>query len=196
MLPSRKSWSFTILFHWDVAKSWSQRQKVGVKYSKSGDNENSAFQGKFHFQGLFKTDLHFQVLFKPVQTLQKTGEAEDGTSLVYCKASILTITPWLLLWKVVALIKAMDDPEFIDNLVNLWRDKSFTKWRLSISSDNKFWSSQTKNRPKIPPFSIESRILGGPIHAISHRILRPFHNTFYEEINVNHILLLSQASYT
>ena len=119
MLPSRKSWSFTILFHWDVAKSWSQRQKVGVKYSKFGDNENSAFQGKFHFQGLFKTDLHFQVLFKPVQTLQKTGEAEDGTSLVYCKTSILTITPWLLLWKVVALIKAMDDPEFI-NLLTIW----------------------------------------------------------------------------
>ena len=42
MLPSRKSWSFTILFYSDFAKSWSQRQKVGVKYSKFGVNENSA----------------------------------------------------------------------------------------------------------------------------------------------------------
>ena len=41
MLPSRKSWSLTILFYCDFAKSWSQRQKVGVKYSKFGVNENS-----------------------------------------------------------------------------------------------------------------------------------------------------------
>ena len=30
---------------------------------------SSTFQGKFYFQGLFKTVLHIQVLFKPVQTL-------------------------------------------------------------------------------------------------------------------------------
>ena len=41
MLSSRKSWCFTILFYWDFAKSWSQRQKVGVKYSKSGANERT-----------------------------------------------------------------------------------------------------------------------------------------------------------
>ena len=29
----------------------------------------------------------------------------------------------------------------------------------------------------------------------SHRIFRPFYNTFYEEINTNHSLCLSQASY-
>ena len=30
---------------------------------------SSIFQGKFNFQGLFKTVLYIQVLFKPVQTL-------------------------------------------------------------------------------------------------------------------------------
>ena len=30
---------------------------------------SSTFQGKFHFQGLFKTVLYIQVLFKPVPTL-------------------------------------------------------------------------------------------------------------------------------
>ena len=41
MLSSRKSWSFTILFYCDFPKSWSQKGKVGVTYSKSGVNENS-----------------------------------------------------------------------------------------------------------------------------------------------------------
>ena len=31
---------------------------------------SSTFQGKFNFQGLFKSVLYIQVLFKPVQTLQ------------------------------------------------------------------------------------------------------------------------------
>ena len=30
---------------------------------------SSTFQGKFYFQGLFKTVLYIQVLFNPVQTL-------------------------------------------------------------------------------------------------------------------------------
>ena len=30
---------------------------------------SSTFQGKFYFQGLFKTVLYIQVLYKPVQTL-------------------------------------------------------------------------------------------------------------------------------
>ena len=30
---------------------------------------SSTFQGKFNFQGLFKTVLYIQVLFKPVRTL-------------------------------------------------------------------------------------------------------------------------------
>ena len=41
MLSSRKKLSFTILFFWDFPKSWSQKWKVGVTYSKSGVNENS-----------------------------------------------------------------------------------------------------------------------------------------------------------
>ena len=32
---------------------------------------SSPFQGKFNFQGLFKTVLYIQVLFKPVRTLGK-----------------------------------------------------------------------------------------------------------------------------
>ena len=31
----------------------------------------STFQGKFNFQGLFKTVLYIQVLFKPVRTLRE-----------------------------------------------------------------------------------------------------------------------------
>ena len=31
---------------------------------------SSTFQGNFNFQGLFKTVLYIQVLFKPVRTLQ------------------------------------------------------------------------------------------------------------------------------
>ena len=31
---------------------------------------SSTFQGKFNFQGRFKTVLYIQVLFKPVQTLE------------------------------------------------------------------------------------------------------------------------------
>ena len=34
---------------------------------------SSTFQGKFYFQGLFKTVLYIQVLFKPVQTLTYKG---------------------------------------------------------------------------------------------------------------------------
>ena len=49
MLPSRKSWSFTILFYWDFAESWSQRQNVGVKCSKFGVNENSVFTSNIQF---------------------------------------------------------------------------------------------------------------------------------------------------
>ena len=32
---------FTILYYEDVSKSWSQGQKVGVKYTKFGVNQNS-----------------------------------------------------------------------------------------------------------------------------------------------------------
>ena len=32
---------------------------------------SSTFQGKFYFQGLFKTVLYIQVFFKPVRTLNK-----------------------------------------------------------------------------------------------------------------------------
>ena len=35
---------------------------------------SSTFQDKFSFQGLFKTVLYIQVLFKPVGTLSSTGD--------------------------------------------------------------------------------------------------------------------------
>ena len=34
---------------------------------------SSTFQGKFDFQGLFKTNLYIQVLVKPVRTLFQVG---------------------------------------------------------------------------------------------------------------------------
>ena len=34
---------------------------------------SSSFQGKFNFQGFFKTVLYIQVLFKPVRTLNNNG---------------------------------------------------------------------------------------------------------------------------
>ena len=40
--------SFTILFYWVFPKSWSQKWKVGVTYSKSGVNENSV-SGKYFY---------------------------------------------------------------------------------------------------------------------------------------------------
>ena len=36
---------------------------------KASECFSSTFQGKFNFQGLFKTVLYIQVLFKPVLTL-------------------------------------------------------------------------------------------------------------------------------
>ena len=36
---------------------------------KAFECSSSTFQGKFYFQGLFKTELHIQVLFKAVKTL-------------------------------------------------------------------------------------------------------------------------------
>ena len=38
---------------------------------KAFERFSHTFQGKFNFQGLFKTVLHIQVLLKPVQTLYR-----------------------------------------------------------------------------------------------------------------------------
>ena len=38
---------------------------------------SSTFQGKFYFQGLFKTVLYIQVLFKPVRTLKREDSIPD-----------------------------------------------------------------------------------------------------------------------
>ena len=43
---------------------------------------SSTFQGKCNFQGLFKTVLYIQVLFKPVRTLSYTsGQSQDWCTL-------------------------------------------------------------------------------------------------------------------
>ena len=65
MLSSRKSWSFTILIYWDFPKSWSQKWKVGVTYSKSGVNEISVSLVKISYSFsceniiLFILDIHW-----------------------------------------------------------------------------------------------------------------------------------------
>ena len=48
-------------------------------FFKAVDCFSSTFQGKFNFQGLFKTALYIQVLFKHVQTLQMDGSIDRQT---------------------------------------------------------------------------------------------------------------------
>ena len=48
---------------------WSTRKGENQVLFKGYAQFPSTFQGKFCFQGLFKSALHFQVLFKPVRTL-------------------------------------------------------------------------------------------------------------------------------
>ena len=43
---------------------------------------SSTFQGKFYFQGLFKTVLYIQVLFKPVYSSPAAGETEPAVVAV------------------------------------------------------------------------------------------------------------------
>ena len=43
---------------------------------------SSTFQGKFYFQGFFKTVLYIQVLFKPVQTLENKQKINYLTTMV------------------------------------------------------------------------------------------------------------------
>ena len=65
MLPSRKSWSFTIQLYWHFSKSWSQIQKVGVKNSKFGVNETSDLSGPPAFFSVFSLllkELSFYIL--------------------------------------------------------------------------------------------------------------------------------------
>ena len=62
MLPSRKSWSFSIHFYWYFSKSWSQIQKVGVKNSIFGVNESSECKGPHNVTRLFLS--FFQYLIK------------------------------------------------------------------------------------------------------------------------------------
>ena len=57
---------------------WIRPPKTLLNPPENGKNQglfkafecfSSTFQGKFNFQGLFKTVLYIQVLFKPVRTL-------------------------------------------------------------------------------------------------------------------------------
>ena len=58
---------------------------------KAFDCFSSTFQGKFNFQGLFKTVLHIQVLFKPVRTLLKriSQKLKVPTPYTFCSIKIL-----------------------------------------------------------------------------------------------------------
>ena len=53
---------------------------------KAFDCFSSTFQGKFNFQGLSKTVLYIQVLFKPVRTLGLIGK----TTALRIKSKIYT----------------------------------------------------------------------------------------------------------
>ena len=55
---------------------------------------SSTFQDKFNFQGLFKTVLYIQVLFKPVRTLDATANTVVTAILVL----LILNTEELKLW--------------------------------------------------------------------------------------------------
>ena len=59
---------------------------------------SSTFQGKFNFQGLFKTVLYIQVLFKPVPTLMLIEAPLDSYACMFKEwlyaFVISTIIPW------------------------------------------------------------------------------------------------------
>ena len=61
---------------------WALNPPVNGKiqgFFKAVDCFSSTFQGKFNFQGLFKTALYIQVIFKPVRTLQMDGSMDRQT---------------------------------------------------------------------------------------------------------------------
>ena len=68
---------------------WILLQMVKFKdFSRPLSVFKSTFQGKFHFQGLFKMILYIQVLFKPVQTvwtLTTHWVAKIANTLIYIK---------------------------------------------------------------------------------------------------------------
>ena len=56
----------------DAALLPNKKNKFVSGLFKAFECFSSTFQGKFYFQGLFKTVLYIQILFKPVRTLKKT----------------------------------------------------------------------------------------------------------------------------
>ena len=52
---------------------------------------SSTFQGKFYFQGLFKTVLYIQILFKPVRTLIKAFFGFDSWFKQYFICNLTSI---------------------------------------------------------------------------------------------------------
>ena len=62
----------TIILYWFKPSKNSVESHENGKiqgHFKAFECFSSTFQGKFYFQGLFKTVLYIQVLFKPLQTL-------------------------------------------------------------------------------------------------------------------------------
>ena len=60
-----------------LQKHYSVNGKIQGLY-KAFEWISSTFQGKFNFQGLFKTVLYIQVLFKPVRTLLSADDTIVG----------------------------------------------------------------------------------------------------------------------
>ena len=73
---------------------------------------SSTFQGKFIFQGLFKTNLYIQVLFKPVRTLKYE---------YFCRLCLL----WIPSHHILSLVSLLND------LIGLrYRHRSNEQWRV------------------------------------------------------------------
>ena len=64
---------------------------------------SSTFQGKFNFQGLFKTVLYIQVLFKPVRTLNI-----EFKTYVYIQTNIFYAIFFISFKQLVIIVKYMN----------------------------------------------------------------------------------------
>ena len=66
-------------FYTDLAL---QKTVLNPLANRKFEDFSSTFQGKFYFQGLFKTVLYIQVLFKPVKTLSSAHHTARQTEIL------------------------------------------------------------------------------------------------------------------
>ena len=62
-------------------------------FSKLLEGFSSIFHGKFNFQGLFKTNLYIQVLFKPVRTLEGSDTLLHNQGHITGSKFVCSISP-------------------------------------------------------------------------------------------------------